>query len=604
MRPRKAPVSQPVGDFELKRDALSIPMRDGTRLTADLYFPKGPGPWPVLVERTPYDKENSTEVSVKSPPFFASRGYAVVIEDVRGRFKSPGDWYPFRDDGWGINRDGYDTVEWVAAQPWCNGRVGTIGGSYSAHTQYALAPTNPPHLTCQFVRQSVCDYREGWAYRGGAFELGFVLGWALTHAHRNIAHLVSKGEQERLAGVLGKAVEEMASWYTYLPLKSMPLLKGLAGWYYDWLDHPDDGPYWWQWNVGLRHADVGVPICHMGAWFDPFLRGTLDNYTGIVKNARSERARKDQKLIVGPWIHGHTVLSPLNGPVSTGQSKVGEFDFGPEAALDLNDIRLPWFDYWLKDIDTGVMDEPPVRFFTMGINRWQTAESWPPPGVTPRHFYFQSGPSGSAQSLYDGRLGPEPPQEGEGADSYVYDPGRPVESLGGGRLVYGGDTNGPYDQRPVERRCLTYTSEPLREDLEVTGPLTATLYAMSSAPDTDWVVRLTDVSPDGVSRLVADGILRARYYRSSQRPELLTPNQVYQFQVDLWSTSNVFLAGHRIRVAVTSSCFPRWDRNLNTGGPFGTEAVGRVALNTVFRDQSRPSHVTLLVQGEELTEAP
>jgi putative CocE/NonD family hydrolase len=240
-----------------------------------------------------------------------------------------------------------------------------------------------------------------------------------------------------------------------------------------------------------------------------------------------------------------------------------------------------------------VMDEPPVRFFTMGVNRWQTAEGWPPPGIAPVNFYFQEGPSGSAKSLNDGRLSPGLPTGERGFDGYAYDPADPVETHGGSIVDYSGKLWGPRDQRTVETRCLTYTSEPLAEDLEVTGQVTATLYAMSTAPDTDWVVRLTDVSPVGVSRSIVDGILRARCRDSQEHPTLLTPNQVYRFVVDLWSTSNVFLTGHRIRVAVTSSSFPRWDRNLNTGGPFGLEAVGQVAFNTVFRDQARPSHITL-----------
>ncbi|MBI4221030.1 MAG: CocE/NonD family hydrolase [Chloroflexi bacterium] len=582
---QKLKPSEPTFKFELKRDALSVPMRDGTKLMADLYLPHGDGPWPTLLERTPYNKESSPEVGVKSPQFYASRGYAVVLQDVRGRFKSEGTWYPFAADGWGALRDGYDTVEWLATQPWCGGRIGTIGGSYSGYTQYAMAGTNPPHLTCQFPRESVNDFRNGWVYRGGAMELGFCLRWSLLVTHTNLVKLVPETDRKRHDGILATARQELDSWCRHLPLRSMPLLDGLADWFYDHIDHPDDGPYWWQWNVSLRHSEVGKPMYHMGGWFDGLLNGTISNFNGVRRNARSEHARKNQKLIIGPWVHG---------PSATSQTRVGEIEFGPAAAIDFNEMRLPWFDYWLKDRDTGVMDEPPVKFFTMGVNRWQTAESWPPPDVRPANFYFEAGPSGSAKSLNDGRLQREGPDGAGGADSYLYDPNNPVPTRGGSWLMPG---NGPHDQRPVEPRCLTYTSEPLPRDLEVSGHVVAVLHAMSSAPDTDWILRLCDVEPDGLSRPVAEGILRARYRESHEHPRLMTPNTVYRFDVDLWHTSNVFRAGHRIRVAVTSSCFPRWDRNLNTGGPFGKEAFGRIAHNTVFRTAVHPSHLVLPVRG-------
>jgi hypothetical protein len=571
---------------EYQQDALTVPMRDGTKLKADLYLPKGRGPWPVLVERTPYNKETSVELTVKSPYFFASRGYAVVFEDVRGRYKSAGDWYPFRDDGWGANQDGYDTVEWLAQQSFCNGRVGTMGGSYSGHTQYALTPTRPPHLAAQFVRESVADYRDGWVFRGGAYELGFFQSWSINHTMLNSAHLGTGAEFERRKGVLGKAVEKFEDWHWYLPLREMPLLKGISDWYYDFLSHPDDGPFWRRFHVGQRHADVETPVYHLGCWWDIFLQGTIDNFSGMQSRARSAQARQSQKMILGPWHHG---------PLAVGQSKFGDFDFGPEAVDDFNTLRLPWYDYWLKGTDTGIMDGPPVRYFRMGSNDWRTAAQWPPEGSSTVRLYLGGGKSGTAESLNDGTLAWDLQSGTEGADSYLYDPADPVRTLGGGTLSLK-EMPGPYDQRRVEKRCLTYTSGPLGRDLEVTGRVRARLWAMSSAPDTDWVVRLSDVSQDGVSRPVCEGILRARYRDSQSRQVLMEPGTVYEFDVDLWSTSNVFLAGHRIRVTVTSSCFPRWDRNLNTGGPFGLEGEGRPAINTVFHDRYRPSHVTLTVR--------
>jgi putative CocE/NonD family hydrolase len=260
----------------------------------------------------------------------------------------------------------------------------------------------------------------------------------------------------------------------------------------------------------------------------------------------------------------------------------GEVDFGPDAVWDYNEMRLPWFDYWLKGQANGIMDEPRVKLFVMGENRWRTAGEYPLPNMRPQPWYLHQ----------EGGLSPAAPTGAEQPDSYLYDPEDPVPTLGGNTLNI---PNGAYDQRPVEGRCLTYTGEPLAEDLTVIGPVTCVLHAMSSAPDTDWVVRLTDVAPDGCSRYLCDGILRARYRESAAQPSLLTPHQVYSFTVDLWATANTFRAGHRVRVAVTSSCFPRFDRNLNTGGPFGQEGAGQAAVNTIFHDSVRPSHIVLPV---------
>jgi len=557
-------------------------MRDGTRLAADIYLPRGVRRAPVLIERTPYNKQSSSEVAVKAPEYFASRGYAVVIQDVRGRFASEGEFIPFHDDGWGANRDGYDTVEWAAAEPWSSGKVGTIGGSYSGATQYRMAPTRPPHLVAQYVRESSSDYHEEWVYRGGAFELAFSLGWALNVTRSNLAQVASGADLERLRGVLDQGVKDVVQWQRHLPLADFPLIAGLSDWYRAWLRHPDDGPFWWQWNIAHRHAEIDAPICHLGGWFDIFLRGTLTNYAGIRRRG-GPRAQGAQRLIVGPWVHG---------PGGIGSSRHGEVDFGRAAAQDFNGLRLRWFDFWLKGVDTGVMDEPPVRLFTMGVNRWRDEEAWPLPDTRYTPCYFRDGKSRSVRSLNDGRLSFDGPSEAESPDSFVYDPDRPVPTKGGNTLNVPG---GAYDQQEVERLCLTYTSDPLRRDLDVTGPVTCVLYGMSSTPDTDWVARLSDVSPDGHSRNVCDGILRARYRESRQHPSLIAPNQVYRYEVDLWATSNVFRAGHRVRVTVTSSNFPRFDRNLNTGGPCNEEARGRAAVNTVFHDAVRPSHIVLPV---------
>ena len=561
---------------------VEVPMRDGTVLRANITRPDVPGPFPALVERTPYNKEAGSENAVNSPEFFARRGYVVVIQDVRGRFASGGDFYPFRDDGAGVLRDGYDTIEWAAAQPWCDGKVGMIGGSYSGATQYRAALSRPPHLQAQFVRESSADYYREWVYRGGAHEHGFSLHWARLVTDQNLAQLVSGEELVKQQALLDHVKADIDDWYERLPLYPCRFLTGLSDWHNDFLAHPEDGPYWWELAVDRCHDQIETPIYHLGGWFDIFLAGTLKNYTGLRRRARTEAARRAQKLIIGPWVHG---------PAAVNASKAGDVDFGPEAARDLNELRLPWFDHWLKEADNGILDEPPVRLFVMGRNEWRDEADWPLPDTRYANYYLHDSSSGSGvASLNDGGLSIEPPEGSEQPDSYTYDPDHPVPSIGGNTL---GIPNGACDHRPVDERCLTYTSAPLTAELEVTGPVTAVLYAMSSALDTDWVVRLEDVHPNGYSRNLCDGILRARYRNSFQHPEPLEPGKVYRFEIDLWATSNAFLPGHRIRAAITSSCFPRFDRNLNTGGRIHREAAGQVAINTVLHDELRPSHIVL-----------
>lgn len=562
---------------------IEISMRDGTTLRTNITRPVGDGRFPALLERTPYNKEGGSEVNIGSPEFFAERGYAVVIQDVRGRFASDGDFYPFKDDGAGLNRDGYDTIEWIADQPWCDGNIGTIGGSYSGATQYRALLSRPPHLRASYARESSSDYLREWVYRDGAFELGFSLAWAHGVTLSNIAHLVDANTVESRQSHLEQIREDMDDWYERLPHHPVPFLKGLSDWYNDWLKQPEDGAYWWQFNIEKFHDQVETPVYHLGGWFDIFLAGTLKNYAGLKRNARTEKARQSQKLIVGPWIHG---------PDNIDEQVVGEFDFGADARRNFNEIRLPWFDHWLKDINTGVLDEAPVSLFVMGRNTWRTASDWPLPETRYSNYYLRSGSSGSIDSLNDGTLSSAPPGDSENPDSFTYDPSDPVPTLGGNNLNIPG---GVFDQRPVDARCLTFTSDPLAEELEVTGPVKAVIYGLSSAADTDWVVRLTDVHPDGYSRIVCDGILRARYRNSFEHPELLDPGKVYRYEIDLWGTSNAFQPGHRIRVSVTSSCFPRFDRNLNTGGPIHGEAIGQVAINTVFHDSIRASHIILPV---------
>jgi hypothetical protein len=575
--------------YEITLDkAVMVPMSDGTRLAADIYRPKAEGRFPAVVERTPYNREESVILRTQTPQYLAERGYVFVVQDVRGRFGSEGTWYPFVDDGWGANRDGFDTIAWVAAQPWCNGRVATAGGSYAGQTQMFLAPTRPPALRCCFVREAASDLRQQWCYRGGAFEWAFNLDWGMRHGS-----FAMQRQLRLMAPIVGSDPHR----FDMLPLGASPLLADPFAWLRDLLRHQDDRDFWDRFNFEKHYDEIDVPIYHMAGWFDIFLDGSLRNFIGLRAEGRSKATRASQKLIIGPWTHGPTVHDPAFART------VGDMDFGPEAVLDFNALLLRWYDHWLRDIDTGLLTEPPVRYFLMGANEWRTADDWPPPGTRRQRFYLHAGPSGTATSLNDGRLSTEKPDHREKPDRYRYDPADPVPTLGGNTLYSGrrrggtGEENpdfsvtaGPRDQRPIEPRCLTYTSEPLTADLDVVGPVTLTLFASSDCRDTDFVGRLCDVFPDGRSILVVDGILRARY-RKGLRPRLLRPEKVYRFEIDLWPTAWRFAAGHRLRLAVSSSNFPRFDRNLNTGETGGAKM--RVAVNTVYHDERYPSYLTV-----------
>ena len=389
-----------------------------------------------------------------------------------------------------------------------------------------------------------------------------------------------------------------------LPLGQSPLLADPFAWLRDILMHPEDGSFWRPFNFERIYDQIDVPIYHMAGWFDIFLDGSLRNFTGLAEGARSEPARRGQKLIIGPWTHGPTVHDPEFARF------VGDMDFGESAVLDFNAEMLRWYDFWLNGIATGVMDEPPVRYFLMGANEWRTTERWPPPNTTKRRFYLRGGQSGSARSLNDGRLTNDPPEGDEDPDRYIYDPANPVPTLGGNTLYCGprrggsGEENpdfaataGPRDQRPVEPLCLTYSSGPLAVSLDVVGPMRLTLFASSNCPDTDFTAKLCDVFPDGRSILVTDGILRCRYRKSRSKPKALKKGKVYEMTVELWPTAWRFAAGHRLRLAITSSNFPRFDRNLNTGKDPTDSAEMRVAENAVYHDDERPSHLIVRVLG-------
>jgi uncharacterized protein len=550
---------------------VAAKMRDGVVLRADIYRPKTDGKFPVLLERTPYDKRGGVDFGYRA----AALGYVVIIQDVRGRYTSEGEWYPFKHE----SDDGYDTVEWAAALPYSTGKVGMFGGSYVGATQMLTAIAAPPHLAGIYPVVTASNYHENWTYQGGAFEQWFNESWTSGLAQDTLNRRVAKETNAR-------------RWILDLPLTHYPLLDvggdasphEVAPYFLDWLNHPDYDDYWKQWSIEEHFSKIQVPAYHVGAWYDIFLGGTLRNYLGIKAHGATEAARDGQRLLV--MIGGH----------SGGGRKIGEVDFGPQANLDLDGLMLRWYDHILKGMDNGIEKEKPVKIFVLGENVWREENQWPPAGAEEARYYLHSG--GKANGLEgDGTLSTAIPQF-ETADRFVYDPENPAPTTGGPLCC---DSQhlapGPRDQRPVEARSdvLVFSTPAFKSDFEVTGTVSVELYASSSAVDTDFTGKLVDVWPNGFAQNLTEGILRARFRNSREKPEFLNPGEVYKLSLDLWSTSNVFKAGHRLRLEISSSNFPRFDRNLNTGEDAGHSTHFVKATNAIFHDHEHPSVLVLSV---------
>ena len=558
-----------------------VPMRDGVELAADVYMPAEGGPFPALVLRTPYDKLNAgDDLQIRTAiVHLAQTGYAAISQDVRGRFESDGEFYPFVNEA----NDGHDTIEWIGTQPWCNGKVGVVGASYRGLTNWQAGQSTSKYLTSLTPRVACSNVYHNWVYTGGAFQLAFGLSWSL-----NMHGRTSNGPPDWMPEEIHKST---AHWH--LPLTECHEVTGRNTAYWkDWINHPSYDDYWRSMKpIDEHYGEVDVPALSIGGWFDVFLQGGINNFVGAKKQGKSERARNGQKMLVGPWIHA------LGDRGTT--SVTGDIDFGPNALIDIRELEDRWHEYWLKGTDNGIMDEPRVKVFVMGANRWREADEWPLPETQYTPYYLHSD-GGANSDLGDGTLSTTAP-ETESPDTYVYDPEHPVMTIGGSTCC--GEENlymvtiGPRDQRANEARpdVLVYSTPVLDQDVEVTGPVKLVLYASSSARDTDWVAKLVDVFPDGYAMNAAEGILRARYRDSWESPTLLEPGEIYKFEVDLWSTGNSFLKGHRIRVEVTSSNFPHYDRNPNTGNPFGQDAKLQKADQTVYHDAEHPSHILLPV---------
>ena len=559
------------GPYEIivERD-VPAKMRDGVTLRADIYRPKAEGKFPVLLQRTPYDKTGSLSFGVKA----AQRGYVVIIQDVRGRFRSEGEWYPFKYE----SQDGYDTIEWAAALPYSDGKVGMFGGSYVGATQYLAAIASPPHLTgiCPVVTAS--NYHDGWTYQGGAFEQWFNESWATGLAMNTMRRRVESSGNALL-------------WTSILPLTAYPVLEapageGVATYFRDWLAHPNYDEYWKQWSIEEHYKQIRVPVFSIAAWYDIFQGGSLRNYVRLKSEAGSEESRRGQRLLVE--IGGH----------AGGGRKVGDVDFGEKAPLDAEELMVRWYDSLLKGEKNGIENEKPVKIFVLGKNIWRDEDDWPPSRAKSTRYYLHS--AGAANGLSgNGTLNTNAPAN-EPPDKYVYDPADAVPTIGGPLCCGAVPTGiGPEDQRPAEGRSdvLVFTTGAVAQDTEVTGPVSLDLFASTSAVDTDFTAKLVDVWPNGYAQNLTEGILRLRYRNSQEKPELANPGQVYHVTVDLWATSNVFLAGHKLRLEISSSNFPRFDRNMNTGEEQARATRMVKATNAIYHDREHPSALMLpLVQ--------
>jgi uncharacterized protein len=584
---------------------VMLPMRDGVRLATDIYYPAlngrpAAGRFPVILERTPYDK--TTQRNVLNGAYYARRGYVCAIQDVRGRFASEGEWYPFALEA----PDGYDTVEWLGTQEWSDGSVGTMGASYAGSDQSALATLNPPHLKTMIVAVGASSYYHASMRQNGALELRFMI-----YAFRMATTSKEALADPTLRVALRRAYANVGDWLTRTPFKAgastLRQLPSYERWVLDILSHGSFDEYWKQRGYAIseyyaEHADV--PTLYLGGWYDSYARATCENYVAL-----SKMKSTPQVLMMGPWTHG-----------GWGERFSGDVDFGKFAFLNYNDMRLAWFDHYLKGLQTEVADWQPVQYFIMGGGSgranydgrlehggvWRDAPDWPLAAATPTPYYLHA----------NGTLSTTAPDGEDEPSRYTFDPRDPAPTVGGGISAAEPIMQpGGFDQRgrpdfygfkntlPLNARSdvLTFQTEPLTQPVEVTGPITVHLFAASSARDTDFTAKLVDVYPpnadypDGFALNLADSIIRARYRGGWEQPELLEPETVYEFTFELYPTSNLFPAGHCIRLDISSSNFPRFDVNPNTGGPLGLDRRFELAHQAIHHDAAHPSHILLPV---------
>ncbi len=574
-------ISKPT--YEVVEEAnVGVPMRDGIKLATDIYRPKADGKFPIILTRTPYKKD----MDVLQARFYARRGYVLAVQDCRGRFGSAGIWEPFINEP----KDGHDAIEWLAGQPWSNGKVGMIGGSYVGWVQWWAAREHPAHLVTIIPNVSPPDPFYNLPYEYGAFFIFGSIWWA------NIL------ESNATADLSGAAMSQINEKKYQKLLRDLPVVdldKKILGkenpYWRKWIDHPNNDNYWEQANFLDYLKNVNIPVFHQSGWFDGDGIGTKLNYLRMKANGHP-----NQKLVVGPW--GHT---------DRAARMIGDIDFGPQAIIDMPRLYLRWFDYWLKGIDNGIIKEPLVKIFLMNTNKWLEGNVYPLPETQFQKWYLTSGGKANT-SKGDGVLSPSAPAQGAAHDAYVYDPGDPTPNPGyyeeteeQEKIVKSVDEKKKeveaLHEKVTQSRpdILVYQTKPLEKPLSFAGPLSAVLYASSSARDTDWFARLVWIKKDGKTFQLAEGKIRARFHKSMSQPEFLKPGEIYEYTLDLWHTGITIPAGDSLRVEVASASFPMFSRNLNTGGHNETDTTFVKAEQKIYHDKLHPSHLLLPVIPEE-----
>ena len=548
---------------EVKTETITIPMRDGVTLTADLYRDDTVKEAPVILTRTPYDRTKQKGTGER----WAKTGYIFIAQDCRGKYGSAGDFAPYNNEG----QDGYDTIEWITRQSWCSGRVGMMGGSYVGAVQWQAAAENPPGLAAIAPQATWSSFYRN-LYLGGSVRLSLIAGW--------IAGNSPKPE--------GAKPNDFDKALLRLPLGEV---DSAIGWEMPWLDafltHPQPDGFWTRLDLTSSLPELQLPALHVVGYYDFFSRESVDNFMIMQKQARDEKTRQQQRLILGPWDHG-----------TVGKTKVADVEFGPEAAVDLFAIQLDWFDRHLKQDPAALAKPfPPVRYFSMGDNVWQDAQSWPPDGFKETPFFLRSDGKANTRKG-NGRLTREAPNQDETADTFRADPANPTPStpITEARPIKAA-VWGPVDQSAIEDRddVLVYTSEPMTAPLTFAGNAEAKLHVSTDTPDADWAVKLIDVHPDGFAQNIARGILRGRYRNSLLKPELMQPGQVYEITVDLGPVAATIAKGHQLRVDISGADFPLYDRNPNTAEGI-TSSKTAVATEQVHHKPGALSRIVLPVK--------
>jgi putative CocE/NonD family hydrolase len=593
-----------------KTTDVSAKMRDGVMLKADIYRPQTKEKVPVILMRTQYGKAAAQiePARFQTPDWFASHCYIVVIQDIRGQGASSGTFYEYAND----RNDGFDTVEWAAKLPGSNGKVGMYGSSYVGATQWLAATGAPPSLKAIVPSNTASDYYDGWTYEDGAFRLAFIEPWMAETIGLTAA--INRGDKEA-AAQMEEANKNMAQWGLFQPYDKVPFFQpgnpAVAPYFFDAIKHSTDDAYWRKFSIQNKYDKVGVAVLAFDGWYDAFINGSLKNFNGVKDKGSNDIARSNSRIVIGPWEHlgwgrPESMVSPRLHAISA------------VANSPVNDLSLSWFDRFLKGKSNQITTGSRVTYFTMGEEKWHVSKDWPLAGAKPQNWYLASG--GHANSVMgDGVLTDAPPQgnaqtQGQAhadnefgsavaaakadanLDNFVYDPSNPVPSMGGHSCCsWTTGPQGQFDQSAVEQRpdILVYSSAPLKQAMEVTGQITVTLYARTTAPDTDFTAKLVDVFPDGTAINLANGIQKASYRESLSNPIPVVPGQVYQYKINVWPTSNLFKLGHRIRLEISSSDFPQFAPNSNTGETFGTSAKWQKATQTILHDAAHPSAVIL-----------